>query len=176
MMQACDCEQSCYACLLTFWNQRHHALLDRHLASELVERLGGEMSGSVSTPPNYRERSEDGKSPESGAEEKFAGILEERHFPQPDTQYQVTLPDGTMSVADFAYPDENVLIYIDGMSEQIHGSAEQQRKDNILRAKLRNAEYRVVEITAASLDDKTTVDAKLDEVAVYLDRDDLFGE
>ncbi|MGI5818748.1 MAG: DEAD/DEAH box helicase [Armatimonadota bacterium] len=172
IMQACDCEQSCYACLLTFWNQRHHALLDRHLAGELVERLGGEMSGSVSIPPNYRERSEDTTVPESGAEEKFAAILGERRFPQPDTQHRVTLGDGTTTVADFAYPDDDVLIYIDGMSEEIHGSAEQRRKDSILRAKLRNAGYKVVEITAASLDDKTAVNQKLDEIAVYLDRDE----
>jgi hypothetical protein len=34
----------------------------------------------------------------------------------------------------------------------------------------------VVEITAAALNDQTTVDAKLDEIAVYLDREDLLAE
>lgn len=175
IMQSCDCEQSCYTCLLTFWNQRHHALLDRHLASEMLERFGGNMSGNGSIPPNYSDRTGGGEATESDAEQRFAGIISERRFPAPDRQYHVTLCDGTTSVADFAYPDENVLIYIDGMSKEIHGSPEQQRKDNILRAKLRNGGYQVVDITAASLEDKTTVDAKLDEIAVYLERDDLFA-
>ena len=176
VMQSCDCEQACYACLLTFWNQRYHALLDRHLASELLERFGQEMQMTGTVPANYHERTTDLKTEESGAEDKFARILNERHFPQPEKQHKVTLGDGTATIADFAYPAENVLIYIDGMSEQIHGSPEQQRKDGILRAKLRNAHYQVVEITAAALDDETAVGAKLDEIAVYLDREDLFAD
>ncbi len=50
------------------------------------------------------------------------------------------------------------------------------RKDGILRAKLNEAGYKVVEITAAALNDQTTVDANFDEIAVYLDRKDLFAE
>ena len=133
------------------------------------------MSGGGNIPPRYRDYSRDDGNGESDAEERFAGIIAERNFPQPRKQYQVTLHDGTSSVADFAYPDDRILIYVDGMSQKIHGSAHQQRKDVILRAKLRNAGYQVVEITAASLDDRTVVNAKLDEIAVYLDRDDLLA-
>ncbi len=176
VLQSCECEQACYACLLTFWNQRHHALLDRHLASELAERLARPMEMTGPVPANYHERTEDGKEPESGAEADFGCILDERGFPQPRKQHRVTLADGTSTVADFAYPAENVLIYTDGMSEKIHGSPEQRRKDGILRAKLNRAGYRVVEITAAALNDRRAVDAKLDEIAVYLDREDLFAE
>ncbi len=176
VMQSCDCEQACYACLLTFWNQRHHALLDRHLAGELAESFGQAMQMTGTIPANYRERVEDGKAEESGAEERFERILTERRFPQAEKQHRVTLGDGTTSIADFAYPADNILIYIDGMSEQIHGSVKQQRKDGILRAKLRAAGYKVTDITAASLDDRTALDACLDEIAVYLGREDLFAE
>ena len=91
-------------------------------------------------------------------------------------QHQVSLADGTTTVADFAYPEDNVLIYVDGMSEQLHGDAERRRADHLTRVKLRSKGYQVVESTAEALHDQTAVNRMLNEIAVYLDREDLLSD
>ena len=114
--------------------------------------------------------------PVKAGEEEWTGVTSLRYVALIAGALVVlsALTDGTGTVADFAYPDERLLIYIDGMSEKIHGNPAQQTKDVILRAKLRSGGYQVVEITAVSLNDRTAIAAKLSEIAVYLGRDDLF--
>mgnify|MGYP006311596021 CR=1 FL=1 len=75
---------------------------------------------------------------------------------------------GSYTIADWAYPDEKVLVFIDGMSEKIHGNPEQQKKDKLLRAKAKMKGYRVVELSAQDLHDDAVIAIALGELGVYL--------
>lgn len=175
IMATCDCEQACYACLLTFWNQRHHGVLNRHRAAELLKLHDLPMAFGTSIPPNSGKVSTDDAEEDSPAEQDFLDLLERRNFPLPlEKQYNVRMPDGSLTRADFAWPEQRVLVYIDGMTW--HGSPERQRDDHIIRIKLRNAGYQIVELTARELSDTVTINRALDELAIYLGREDLLHD
>ena len=160
------CEEACYSCLMHFRNQQFHRELNRFTAEAMLTDLLGELTKSMDIPPKFiNKEPEPG---ESDAEDKFIDILKESSFPLPEGQFRVDFNDGGYTVADFAYPDKRVLIYIDGMSEKIHGKPDQIRKDNIIRAKLRMIGFHVMDITSVSLNDETAVNSFLAELGVYL--------
>ena len=103
-------------------------------------------------------------------------LLEQRKFPaSTEAQYAIDLGGGSQTVADYAYPDERTVVYVDGMSESLHGNPMQQAKDKILRAKLRAKGWQVVEIAASALKDDSALALHLSELAIYLGRDDLLS-
>lgn len=160
------CEEACYSCLLHFRNQQSHGELNRFTAEAVLTDLLGDLNKSMEIPPKFiKKEPEPG---ESDAEDKFIDILKDRSFPIPEGQYRVDFAGGGYTVADFAYPDKRVLIYIDGMSEKIHGKPDQKRKDNIIRAKLRMMGFYVMDITSVSLNDETVLNNFLAELGVYL--------
>lgn len=160
------CEEACYSCMLHFRNQQHHKQLNRFKAELWLQELLGSLNRTIVIPPSYL--SSDIEEGESGAEDKCIRILRERKFPLPENQHRVDLGDGSFTVADYAYVSQRVLIYVDGMGESLHGNPEQQRRDRVTRAKLRMMGYKVIEITAVSLNDSSAIDACLEELAVYL--------
>ncbi len=113
-------------------------------------------------PPNYVEVDIDEEQLESPAEERFLKILEKRGFPAPVPQFEVILGGSQKTIADFAYPDQRIPIYIDGLSEGIHGNPLQPQKDKLLRAKAQAKGYRILEIPAEALHDKTMLADYLD--------------
>jgi hypothetical protein len=158
-----------------FRNQHYHNEYDRHLAVELLEELEGGILAEHDIPPRktlsdlvstYEDFSAETDSP---AEDDFLTELAQRGFPLPDeTQYSVDLGGGEMTVADFAYPQASVLVFIDGLSEQIHGNPAQTQKDRLQRAKAKMKGYFVLEIPAQALKDDTMLSGYLDELALYL--------
>ena len=176
IMETCDCDEACYGCLLTFWNQRHHAILSRTTAIEVLRANEGEMQFGTAIPPYFAEPQDKEVEEESDPEELFVQILKNRRFPGAGKQHQVALEDGTTTFADFAYQEEKVLIYIDGTSEQLHGDPERRRADHLTRVKLRSKGYQVVESTAEALHDQTALNRMLNEIAVYLGREDLLSD
>ena len=76
------------------------------------------------------------------------GVIIARKVTLPQFQYKVSLNGNEYTVADFAYPDKKILIYIDGLSENIHGNPLQQQKDKLLRAKAKMKGYEIIEISA----------------------------
>lgn len=54
--------------------------------------------------------------------------------------------------------DVRLAIYLDGMSKNIHGNAERQRVDHMIRTYLEASGTNVVAIPAASLDDPAIMD------------------
>jgi len=173
----CNCERACYKCLQHFRNQQHHALLDRYRTIELMSELTAQLKQEHIIPPvPAKPKPPQGKD-ESDAEVDLLKILQDRSFPlPPEAQFRVDLGGGSSTVADYAYPDQRILIFVDGMSENIHGSPAQQKKDKLQRAKAKMQGYRVLEMTAQALRDDTTVALFLNELAVYLEREDLVGE
>jgi len=106
---------------------------------------------------------------DSDAEDQFIALLKNKKFPQPDkSQYKVELAGGDYTVADYAYEDKKILIYIDGLSRKIHGNFQQKKKDSILRAKAKLKGFSVVEISAQGLKDEEYMNEKLEEIGLYL--------
>ncbi len=167
VITSCDCEDACYACLLTFWNQRHHGVLNRHRAADLLKLHDRPMVSGHATAPNLAKPPGGDAEEDSPAEQDFLDLLAGRNFPlPPEKQYTVQLPDGSLTLADFAWPDDRVLVYIDGMTW--HGAPDIQRADHITRIKLRNAGYKIVEMTAQELGDTAAINRVLEELAIYL--------
>ncbi|MFX0140760.1 MAG: Zn-binding domain-containing protein, partial [Candidatus Hodarchaeota archaeon] len=161
------CEKACYSCMMHFRNQQFHPQLNRFIAEQCLTDLLGNLKKKTDIPPKFIDHQTEAG--ESDPEDQFMQIIRNYSFPIPESQYQVNLTDGSYSVADFAYPDKKVLIYVDGMSKKIHGNPEQMKKDKLKRAKLKMMGYLVIEITAVSLNDKKVVDGFLSELAVYLE-------
>lgn len=163
------CDSACYSCMKHFRNQQYHDVLDRHDAQNLLMELRKAPQfqheiGAVIQQPTIT-----GETADSGSEEEFVQICKDRGFPVPPrAQYSVDLGAGSYTVADFAYPDRKVLVYIDGMSAGIHGNPEQQRKDKLQRAKAEMKGFRVVSITAQGLTDDASLGEMFDRLALFL--------
>ena len=170
VLQGCDCEVACYRCLLNFRNQQHHGTLNRHLALNALGDIDGDFKAEHTIPATFVEQPVDPDDADSVAEEWFTDLLQGSNFPLYDAaQLPVELPGGSKTIADFAFTQQKVLVFIDGLSKPLHGNPEQQRKDKIARAKARAEGWHVVESSAQALKDKTMAAGLLDELAVYLE-------
>jgi hypothetical protein len=69
--------------------------------------------------------------------------------------------------------DQGVCIYLDGMSESLHGNPETAAKDREIRSWLRNNGYQVIEITYVELDDRNAMIRHFKKLARYLSGKDL---
>jgi hypothetical protein len=169
-LSACTCQKACYSCLLNYRNQQHHGVLDRHRALNSLEECYGSYSMAHEVPAVYGERTTDDGYNDSPFEDTFLRILGERNFPMPEQQYVVDLGNGQTTLVDFAYPDQRVLIYIDGLSTRIHGNPDQQRQDRIIRVRARALGWSVLEIGAQDLGDETMLEAHMQLLAMELGR------
>ncbi len=166
-LKDCDCEDSCYSCLLHFRNQQHHKLLNRFNAIHSLSEHKMPPVFTVEIPPVVTNTEH--KPGDSDAEDQFIVLLKNKNFPQPDkSQYKVELAGGDYTVADYAFEDKKILIYIDGLSRKIHGNFKQKKTDSILRAKAKLKGFSVVEISAQGLKDEQYMNDKLEEIGLYL--------
>jgi uncharacterized protein DUF1998 len=158
VLAACRCEKACYRCLLHFRNQQHHGVLDRHVALDARSELDGQFEKLHDLAPNFVQEKDHAGATESPKEDKFLALLKESKFPfPPEAQYRLDLGGGSVTVADFAWPEQRLLVYVDGLSKRIHGNPEQQRKDRILRAKAEAKGWKVRMISGEGLGDRTMV-------------------
>ena len=166
---ASQCERACYSCLKHFRNQMDHEVLDRHLACDLLMDLARPLELGHVVPPVVSPGEVDSGDTDSDAEVSFARICKKRGFPvPPSSQLRVNFDDGSHTLADWAYPDQKVLVFIDGMGPDLHGDPNQSRRDRLLRVKARLKGWQVVEITAEALDDQGSLALKLEELAMLL--------
>lgn len=163
------CETACYSCLLHFRNQQSHPVLNRHTAVNLLMDLMHPLEMMHSIPSVALQPQIDEAGPDSKAELDFAGICEKRSFPVPPaSQFRLSFDDGSYTDADWAYPDKNVVVFIDGMSSKLHGDPRTCKRDRLLRAKARLKGFHVVQITAEALKDEGSLSVHLEELALYL--------
>ena len=87
-------------------------------------------------------------------------------------EIEIGLPYGR-TIPDFAYVDEQVAVYLDGLSKGIHGNEERQRADAIIRDQVEDAGWTVVAIAASHLDDPVVLAADFRRIARALERRDL---
>jgi hypothetical protein len=145
------CEKACYACLLSFYNQRHHALLDRTLVLSWLQSLEGLAVEPVVSEDRFVALSEQCQ---SELEREVLRAIRERGLPLPDAA-QETIYDGDapLVIADFYY-EPRIVVFVDGSP---HHRDYVQEADRRKRMRLKALGYRVVVVKAedpgAGLDD-----------------------
>ncbi|MES3036189.1 MAG: DEAD/DEAH box helicase [Gemmatimonadota bacterium] len=175
------CDTSCVDCLQTFRNGFYHKYLDRH---RVLERLGAWGSTIASTHAIIAVQQQMSTTPDqlpvNAAERKLQGLLKAAGFPDGARGQQLKLHQSVGTTTpdilyrmDFHAEDEGVVVYLDGLSQGIHGNAATADRDRVIRDWLRNNGYEVVEITAVELDDPVAMQRYFRRLASLLRRDDV---
>jgi phage repressor protein C with HTH and peptisase S24 domain len=168
------CESSCIDCLRTYRNRFYYEHLCRHTALEVFESYSGPLVKQHSLPERLPRTQTTTGQAQTYIEHRFQRFLEEAGFPMPDCQHRIDLGAGYGStIPDFFYAldDEDepgICIYLDGMSDHIHGNPEQASRDTLLREKLRNLDYEVVVLSSFDLDDEKAVVRAIGRIAKQL--------
>lgn len=168
------CERSCVDCLQSFRNAWYHKHLDRRLAGDLLYTWGDQLQPVGEIPPALQERAPVAQGlTVNSAEATLKGMLERAHFPAAIWQHRINLgaPFGA-TVPDAFFPgqdgDPGVCVYLDGLSDGIHGKPETAAKDAQLREALRNRSYEVVTIAASELSDREAMTRHFARLARYI--------
>lgn len=118
------CEAACYDCLLSYSNQREHAILNRHQIQDVLWELRDAM---VQASPSARPRSDHMRELlnlcESDLERDWLKYLDDNNLRLPDAA-QVYIKDCDTR-ADFVY-DNYIAVFIDGVH---HDTDHQRQKD-----------------------------------------------
>jgi hypothetical protein len=153
-----QCDVSCVDCLQHYRNAWAHSHLDRHLVVECIDRAGLHLLPSHEIP-ECRPNTIAGPLPSNLGETELELMLLRAGFAQPQRQREIDLgmPLG-QTTPDFFYEDplgrtDGLCIYLDGLSEAIHGNPEARRRDRRLRQELEARDFEVVEIVASELND-----------------------
>jgi hypothetical protein len=147
------CERACYECLLSFYNQREHELLDRTLVESWLENM---EAASLSQIIEESEDRDDGKfdellsNCESSFERDVLHSVRNQGFELPD-EAQKVIYDGDEPVAkpDFFYkrPGRSVAIFVDGPA---HEKDYVKQDDKQKRTRLKQMGFRVIPISDIS--------------------------
>lgn len=142
------CESACYECLMTFYNQREHQLLDRTLIQSWLDEMT-----DLGLEERMESRGPEGdfdtlfEQCESSFEEEVLEAIHDRDYRLPSDAQKV-IYDGNEPVAeaDFYYELEPqpVLVFVDGTPHEMeHIILDDQKK----RRRLRRMGYRILGIT-----------------------------
>jgi len=164
-LSGCDCASACYKCLKTYWNQAYHTVLNREAAIVCMQEVVGHRGGAVIEIPAKRALIEEPqcRETESPAEDAFEQILARYGLPQPIRQYVVKEP-GVSTRVDFAYPQEKILIYIDGDAYHENRKALDKRQQILLE----QSGYRVERIPAKELEDQIVIEDTIRKISTWL--------
>jgi hypothetical protein len=137
------CARACYECLMSYYNQRDHRLLNRHAVRDALLALAGsttlmgDSTRDYETHYRWLRELTDGR---SELEREFLDHLHATGRRLPDFA-QYTVPE-VMTVPDFFY-EPNVCVYCDG---GVHDEPQQQASDKAIRQELKARGYRVIVI------------------------------
>ncbi len=159
-----DCARACVDCLFTFRNASFHRRLDRHRALECLTAWGAALTPAHAIPPRLPAAAPAGRGVPAGpAEARLRAMLLAAGFPEAQWQQQIALgqPLGS-TTPDCFFPSEDpddpgVCLYLDGLSEHIHGNPTTAARDRAIREELRARYYEVFEIAASELDDRAAM-------------------
>jgi ATP-dependent helicase YprA (DUF1998 family) len=168
-----QCDASCIDCLQNYRNQWSHQYLDRKLAAKLLKEFGSTLNYAHDIPAKMPAGQLEGR-PVNEPEAVLKEMLLRAGFPEPLAQKPIDLglPPGK-TTPDFFYEDPNgdsegICIYLDGLSEEIHGNPEAQHRDQRIREHLRNEDYEVIAIPVSDLTDRSAMSGYLARLARYL--------
>lgn len=137
------CARACYECLMSYYNQRDHRLLNRHTVRDALLALAkstalmGDATRDYETHYRWLSELTDDR---SELERAFLDRLHATGRRLPDFA-QYTVPD-VMTVPDFFY-EPNVCVYCDG---SVHDEPQQRASDEAIRRELKARGYRVIVI------------------------------
>jgi RAD3-like DEAD/DEAH box helicase/uncharacterized protein DUF1998/helicase-like protein len=167
------CASACVDCLLNYRNSFYHAHLDRHVAADLLESRGGALMVTHDIPPLLPLHLGTGQ-PVNQAESSLRYMLERAGFHNARPQHAIDLgkPLG-VTTPDFFFADvsertDGICLYLDGMSQALHGNPATQTRDRAIREELRNRSYEVLEITYGQLSDQAAMREKFWRLARML--------
>jgi SOS-response transcriptional repressor LexA len=175
------CETSCVDCLQTFRNGYYHKYLDRMLAMDRLTAWGPHLVEAYDIPAKQPSREGgDGRYPVNEAERRLRYLLRAAGFEEGVRGEQLRLGQafGT-TTPDVIYrtpshgEDEGVAIYLDGLSDHIHGNPRTAAQDSRIRTWLRGNGYEVIEIAATDLHDSGAMVRHFRKLAGYLGASDL---
>jgi superfamily II DNA/RNA helicase len=140
-----DCEAGCYKCLLSYYNQTEHRIMDRQHPTVLnllcrLARSGGSKGKGNQSSEEVMETLQNVSL--SSLEQKWLHYLQSFGYHLPD-QAQPLLSEFHIQ-PDFEYSKTKSLIFIDGPH---HRNLETKKVDEIKRTLLTNKGYKVIVFT-----------------------------
>ena len=135
-----DCEAACYDCLLSYYNQRDHRILDRHAIRDILLAW---RDGRVETSPRAMSREEHVsrilRLCQSDLERRWSHFIADGGWNLPsDAQRRF---ENLHIQADFYYRDQQVVVFIDGPH---HDTDERRQQDAAQEEALLDAGYPMV--------------------------------
>jgi len=175
---ASGCDHSCIDCLQTFRNGYYHKHLNRKTALGCLRQWGRELSSSHPIPAATPAGKAPPAQPVNEAERRLRHLLTAAGFAEGVRGEQIDLGPGLgTTTPDVIYrghggmPD--VCVYLDGLSEHLHGDPRRAEQDREIRYWLRQQGHEVVEITVTDLDDAGAMSRHFVRLAMYLGADDV---
>ncbi|MBU0756309.1 MAG: DUF1998 domain-containing protein, partial [Planctomycetes bacterium] len=169
------CRNSCIDCFQIYRNAFYHEHLDRHLMLERFDAWGNRLERLHPIPAKKPAADPGpGKTPVNVAERKLKNMLRAADFPEGVWQESHPLPRPLKSTRpDLTYNDPDdatrkIFIYLDGLSEHIHGNPQTMERDRQIREELKGQGHDVLTITAADLDDREAMKRHLSRLARLL--------
>jgi len=159
-----QCGAACVDCLQRFRNAHLHRFLDRHLAGERLQACGAAIAKSHDIPSTLpRPAGPDDAKPVNAAEQRLLAMFERAGFHGARPQHEIEI--GThikRTIPDFFFEDESgqtlgICVYLDGLSDVLHGKRQAHQTDRYIIDWLSNEGYAVRRIAATELDDPGTI-------------------
>lgn len=121
-----DCEAACYDCLMSYYNQPEHKILDRHLIKDYLLKLKtAHVKCSPAPVPRAQHLENLIKKCDSGLEKQWLDFLEKRNLRLPN--HAQPYIEECKTKPDFLYEvNGHIAIYIDGSP---HDFPDRQKRD-----------------------------------------------
>jgi len=134
------CVRACYNCLLHYWNQREHSLINRKLVIETVKRL---ITLNINKTDDVDRFSELEKKCDSGFEIQVLHEIKKRGYRLPDEAQKIIHEgDEPITITDFFY-NPNICVFVDGPD---HEKDYVKHADIRKRKRIKSLGYRVLVI------------------------------
>ncbi|HDR9076419.1 TPA: DEAD/DEAH box helicase [Burkholderia vietnamiensis] len=163
------CETSCIDCLQNFRNSFYHEHLNRHVAQAQLADWGNTITLSHEIPAVLPDDTQT-KRPGNLPEQQLVAMLKAAGLISFETERPIELSGGVVTRPDvyFHAPNdqfEGVCVYLDGMSQHLHGNSQTAAQDRQIREELRNTDFEVVAIQYQELYDKTVMRTHMRRIA-----------
>lgn len=163
------CDTSCVDCLQHFRNSFYHDELNRHTAQAFLTEWGDSAQWAHDIPAILPDETQT-KRPGNPPEQQLVAMLNAAGLVNFETEKPIGLAGGVTTRPDvyFHAPNdqyEGVCVYLDGMSEHLHGNVQTASKDRQIRDELLNSDYEVVAIQYQELYDKTVMRTHMRRIA-----------